>query len=175
MRDTIHLADFFIRNDGENDDLLKDSTSRYLDILFNIGGQTPSMDERAMYSAASAAAGSACLSRQVGASIYSEGGELIGVGSNDVPKSGGGLYSIEDGANDHRCYKWGGKICHNDSHKELLYQSIDRELRAGGIITPPNSYANIKKALKRTEVKDLIRIFTGCACRNGSDHFGRPR
>jgi isoquinoline 1-oxidoreductase alpha subunit len=65
------------------------------------------------------------MSRQVGAAIVSDGRELISIGWNDVPKFGGGLYSEDDQAvydeqkksiedKDHRCFKWGMKICHNE-------------------------------------------------------------
>jgi deoxycytidylate deaminase len=156
VRETIHVSDFFVRNDGENDVRLKSSVARYLSILFNIGVQTPTQNEQAMANAVSAAEGSACLSRQVGASIYTASGELIGVGSNDVPKKGGGLYSCTDGDEDHRCFKWGGKICHNDEHKVRLYKAIDKALRTSGIIPESTKFSEVEAALRLTEVKNLI-------------------
>lgn len=90
VRDTFFQADFFVRNDGENDEKLKQTLSRCLEIIFGFPVHTPTRDESSMYTAYSAAAQSACLSRQVGASIVSLSGELIGVGWNDVPRFGGG-------------------------------------------------------------------------------------
>lgn len=66
VRDAMFLADFFIRNDGDNDKNLRRTVERFLDVMFAIGVQTPTKDESAMYAATSAAAESACLSRQVG-------------------------------------------------------------------------------------------------------------
>lgn len=43
-----------------------------------------------MYSAYAASLQSACLSRQVGAALLDDEGNLLAVGKNDVPKSGGG-------------------------------------------------------------------------------------
>jgi deoxycytidylate deaminase len=158
VRDTIHQADFFIRNDGENDERLRKVLNRYLDILFNIGVNTPTQDETGMYKAMSAASSSACLSRQVGAVIYSQTGELIGVGANDVPKRGGGLYIQDDASADHRCYKWQGRICHNDKRKNDLYEKIfeklsDEELH---LLTPEATLSSIKEVLKKTDIKNLI-------------------
>lgn len=124
VRDTFDKADFFIRNDQENDEILRKTVNRYLEIVFDQNVHTPLRDEEAMYKAQAVAANSACLSRQVGAAIYSEDGELVGIGWNDVPKFNGSLYRAEDGEGDHRCYKWKGKICHNDKYKNGLYEKI---------------------------------------------------
>lgn len=155
VQDTIHLADFFIRNDAENDKRLRENVNRYLSLLFGISVFTPTPDETAMYAAASAATSSACLSRQVGASIYTETGELIGIGCNDVPKFGGGLYSVDDGKSDHRCFLWGGKICHNDAEKEQIYSEIYEALAP---FTNGTQKATIVSSLKQTRVRDLIEF-----------------
>ncbi|WP_417794994.1 anti-phage dCTP deaminase [Terasakiella pusilla] len=158
VRDTIQEADFFIRNDKSNRDGLQRSIRRYLDLIFNTKLITPNQDETAMYNAAAAAAGSGCLSRQVGAAIYSVDGELLSKGRNDVPKSGGGLYCSEDFESDHRCHKWGENKCHNDTRKDGLYLDIykviqDHLAKGKGI-----EFADIKEALRSTDVKNLIEF-----------------
>ena len=153
---TAYLSDFFVRNDGENDTRLVSTIQRYLEIGFNISVHTPTTDEAGMYSAVSAASKSACLSRQVGAAIYSREGELISVGWNDVPKAQGGLYSAEDGEHDHRCYLWGGKLCHNDRKKEELYNKIFKKLSDEGLLLAKVDPATLRSALVTTPVKDLI-------------------
>lgn len=130
VRDTIEKADFFVRNDRENDIGLTDTLSRDLEILFHATIHTPTEGECAMYEAQAAAANSACMSRQVGAAIYSKKSELISVGWNDVPKPGGGLYGASDGDADHRCFKWGGKICHNDANKSRIRDELYSEINA---------------------------------------------
>jgi deoxycytidylate deaminase len=157
VRDAMFLADFFIRNDGENDIRLKTTMDRFLEIIFGIGVQTPSHDESAMYAAASAAAGSACLSRQVGAVIATKEGEIIGIGNNDVPKFQGGLYSMEDKAADHRCHLWRNKICHNDARKEEIFQGIIRILRADGIIDDRKKQKTLQ-ALQKSDIRNLIEF-----------------
>jgi deoxycytidylate deaminase len=159
VRDTIHLADFFVRNDQENDERLGTALQRYLDIIFGVGINTPTQDESAMVEASSAASNSACLSRQVGAVIYSEDGELIGIGANDVPKFGGGLYGEEgepSGKADNRCFKWDGKICHNDARKDRLYKAIYEALKAKALLASEVTLEAVMAAVKRTQVKDLI-------------------
>jgi deoxycytidylate deaminase len=109
-----------------------------------------------MYAAVSAASKSACLSRQVGAAIYSEKGELLSVGWNDVPKGRGGLYSANDGDNDHRCFKWKGKVCHNDRKKEELYSKIFNQLDKEGLLSADVDLPKLREQLLKTPVKDLI-------------------
>jgi len=157
VRDAMFLADFFIRNDGENDIKLKSTIDRFLDIIFGIGVQTPTHDESAMYAAASAAAGSACLSRQVGAVIATAEGEIIGIGNNDVPKFQGGLYSVEDKELDHRCHQWRGKICHNDARKEEILHGIVRILREDGIIDDKKKQKAFQ-ALQKSDIRNLIEF-----------------
>lgn len=157
VRETIHESDFFVRNDGISESLLERTIKRYLNILFNSGINTPTLDEVAMYSAASQASSSACLSRQVGAAIYSDLGELIGIGSNDVPKpKTGGLYCVGDGDDDHRCFRVMGGICHNDHRKSLLYQAIFEELAKDEILSEKGLYPAVERALRRTDIRNLI-------------------
>jgi len=158
VRQTIHLADFFVRNDKDNMSSLSETASRYCSILFNTLIQTPTRDETAMFNAMAAASRSACMSRQVGASIYSEKGELIGIGWNDVPKCDGGLYSVEDKDNDHRCYLWGDRVCHNDHEKDKLYSAITSALMTERLISDAASEADIRRVLKKTDIRSLIEF-----------------
>jgi deoxycytidylate deaminase len=156
VRDTFFEADFFVRNDQSNDRRLRRDLGRYIEILFGLPAHTPTRDESAMYSAYSQAMGSACLSRQVGAAIVSADGELIGLGRNDVPRFKGGLYGTEDDDIDHRCFKWGSKICHNDRQKEALYDDIRKQLHTAGLLAPGATAATVRDAIAQTEVRDLI-------------------
>lgn len=155
VSNTAYLSDFFIRNDGENDQRLIDVINRYLSIIFNTQVHTPTIEEAGMYAAVSASSKSACLSRQVGAAIYSPDGELVSVGWNDVPRSGGSLYAVECGDEDHRCYRWGGKICHNHRKKEDLYDRLFEQLTQDGHIKAV-SREEFRKSMLKTPVRDLI-------------------
>src|SRR5690606_10804695 len=85
----------------------------------------------AIYHAFGAALQSSCLSRQVGACLVSQSGEIISIGTNDPPKFGGGVYN-EDSNPDARCHKFEFSLeegvtfvgCHNDRKKSQLINSI---------------------------------------------------
>ena len=111
-----------------------------------------------MYAAASAGAKSACLSRQVGAAIYSKDNELIGVGWNDVPRAGGGLYAEDLGMADLRCFRWGEKVCHNDKHKGLLYEDVFKALEAEGLLSSDAKAKKVRQVLSKTDIRNLIEF-----------------
>lgn len=119
---TAHQANYFIRNSTDTKDDLEGPVGRFLRTIFGVTLHTPTLDEKGMMEAASAAVRSACLSRQVGAAIYDPDGDLLGVGCNDVPRFGGGLYN--EGGTDHRCFRWQNNECHNDKQKSLLAARI---------------------------------------------------
>lgn len=122
---TIFHSEFFVTNSKENIDSLAPNLNRYVRIMMGDKSITPTIEENAMFHAQSAAVRSGCLSRQVGAAIIDSKGNLLSTGCNDVPKSGGGLYRIEDGKNDSRCMlKYGGK-CKNYEEKEFIFKDIE--------------------------------------------------
>ncbi|TPG16645.1 hypothetical protein EAH87_13375 [Sphingomonas koreensis] len=158
-------SDFFICNDRRSDDL-RISVQRYLDLLFDTSIHTPTRAESAMYEADAAAANSACMSRQVGASIVSADSELIAVGWNDVPKFGGSLYSEDDRAvydddargmidRDHRCYNWAGGKCHNDDRRNLLMSDVtEKVMGASGADATKRSA--VRAAVAETDIRAII-------------------
>jgi deoxycytidylate deaminase len=128
VRDTFPLADFFLRADTNTDSQLEVRIRRFLDLMLGKRIITPTIAERAMYAAHSAARNSACLSRQVGAAITNQDGDLLATGWNDVPKPFGGLYQSlsldETSDSDHRCWNKDGGKCFNDEEKTLLSKTI---------------------------------------------------
>ena len=124
--------------------------------LFGSPVHTPTIDESSMYAAYAEAARSACLSRQVGAAIVSEKGELIGLGRNDVPQFGGGLYTEDSYENDHRCHIWRDKCCHNDKKKGVLYLQVFDVLKRSNLLSGEASLEEVTTAVKATDVKSLI-------------------
>ena len=89
VRDTFSEADFFLRY-GDRE-YMKNEIRRFLEIIFGFPFHTPRTDEMGMYYAQSASYRSADLSRQVGAALANENGELLATGCNEVPARGGGL------------------------------------------------------------------------------------
>jgi deoxycytidylate deaminase len=129
LLDTIFHSDFFIRNTKGNIKAFLPNLKRFLKLILGEAPLTPTIEESAMYYAQSAAVRSACLSRQVGASIIDDTGELISTGCNDVPKYGGGLYSKEDESNDNRCMNLYGEACQNYVFKDKIFRDVDKILK----------------------------------------------
>lgn len=93
-RKAFQLCDFFLKLGSRP--LVRQQLHRFLDLIFGHPHKTPSREEYGMFLAFTASLRSADLSRQVGASIFSEQGDVISLGCNDVPKGGGGLYWPDD-------------------------------------------------------------------------------
>jgi deoxycytidylate deaminase len=162
-RKVFSLSDFFLCNDEKQEELRR-KIRRFLDLIFSVGIHTPTRAEAAMYDADAAGAGSACMSRQVGAAILSASGELIAVGQNDVPKYGGGLYKENDQSvfvdgkiqdKDHRCFKWGGCICHNDDSRKKIIEGIVGKIAGSDFLKRGTTVDRVREALKDTDVDDL--------------------
>ena len=117
-RKTFELADAWVENDQQ--------LARLLDLIFGNCFQTPGDDENAMSLAYTEALRSSDLSRQVGAAIVSETGELIATGRNEVPTAGGGQYSPpeEDTPTARDCDL-------GEDYNQRERQAIQRELVAG--------------------------------------------
>ena len=152
---TIKNADFFVANSKENIDTLTPNLKKYIKLMMGDKGVTPTLEENAMFHAQSAAVKSGCLSKQVGAAIVDENGNLLATGCNDVPKAGGGLYSIENGEDDSRCmFKYGGQ-CKNDEKKEEIFNDIENIIKSK--ITDEKLVDSISKDIRANEkLKNII-------------------
>lgn len=107
-RDVFELADFHISiNNAFEDTNMSDNynverkkisaqvsiqINRIIDLMFGSPYHTATFEEYAMFMAYSTALRSGDLSRQVGAVIATDDNEIIAMGSNEVPKFGGGQY-----------------------------------------------------------------------------------
>ncbi|MGN7998651.1 anti-phage dCTP deaminase [Sphingomonas sp. 22176] len=90
LRDAFHLADVFI--DGMTAVPMRSKITRFINALFGLNETAPTKDEFGMYAAKAASLRSTDLSRQVGAAIFSNDGDLLTQGCNEVPKAFGGNY-----------------------------------------------------------------------------------
>jgi len=161
-------SDLFICNDQKKNEI-EVRIKRYFEIIFGTRIHTPTRAETAMHKAAAVAANSACMSRQVGAAIVSKKGELIGVGWNDVPKFGGGLYIEEDQFtwnqeqqavvdSDHRCFKWGGNKCHNEIRRLDILDRIAKSVAASSHVRKETTAKDIRALLDGTDVDSLTEF-----------------
>jgi len=161
VTDTFQEADFFLRIDKSSSNNIEPKIKRYLELIFSCDVVTPSVHETAMYLASAAAGNSACLSRQVGAALTDENGEVISVGWNDVPKAGGSVYQFDDKdpavTKDFRCMNLESGICFNDKEKREITDFLLKEFIEKKIIDEKN----IDKAIsiiKSSKIKELIEF-----------------
>lgn len=162
VSDTFPQSDFFLRMDTSATSELSLRVERFLDLILGTKIITPTFEESAMYAAASAASGSACLSRQVGAAVTDAAGEVLAVGWNDVPKPFGGLYQTDHkndprGSKDLRCYNKDGGKCFNDEEKNLLAESIIDTLGAD-LIPQAREALAVSRLASNRKIKGLIEF-----------------
>jgi deoxycytidylate deaminase len=161
VRDVFPLADFFLR-DEDADDRVESQLRRYLGLMLGTRIMTPTNGERAMYAAHSAAKNSACLSRQVGAALINDGGDVLSVGWNDVPQASGGLYqtgqAYDASAADHRCWNKSGGTCFNDAEKTKMSHQLAAVLAGEGIIDAAKVDEVAGKLRRSSEVSNLIEF-----------------
>jgi deoxycytidylate deaminase len=162
VRDVFPQSDFFLRAGDGSDAQVASALKRYLDLLLRVRIVTPKASERAMYAAYSAARNSACLSRQVGAALTDEAGDLLATGWNDVPAPFGGLYqTTEEGVQarpDQRCWNRGGGKCFNDEEKDGIAKLIADALVDGGVIRREQASRASETIRHHTQLKDLIEF-----------------
>lgn len=94
VRDTFSLADFFV--DGRSKASLKAVIPRVVQLIFGEAFVPPLREEQGMYHAFAAGLRSAEMGRQVGAALMNRAGDVVSVGTNDVPSGMGGLYWSPD-------------------------------------------------------------------------------
>lgn len=163
---TLHLSDYFIRNDAITIEGKRTKLNRFLDLVHGDKSVTPTDAEHGMYAAYCAGLRSACLSRQVGVAIAAPTGEVIATGCNDVPKATGGLYSASSRGPDMRCVHQDDQVCFNDLHKRKLQgeigEVIDQALKGvktGPITLSDQDRKSLLDAIYRdTRLKDLIEF-----------------
>jgi len=138
LRNTFHLADIFV--DAKDAQALRQSLTRALELLFAYPFHTPTRDEFGTFHAKAAALRSAELGRQVGAAITTPNGDIIAIGTNEVPRFGGGLYWPGD-TPDRREYQVGEDA--NDRHKRALLEDLLNRLIQEGWLNEAKSQQNV--------------------------------
>ena len=152
-RDAFHMADFFVDNSidratieggqpkSQRDWHVVGKLERLTKILSHKEIIRPTIEETAMHHAYSAQLRSACLSRQVGAALIDNGGNLLATGTNEVPRAGGGVYGEypdepeKEFRFDHRCAFRDSKYCSNTREQNDIIadavQSIESVVELG--------------------------------------------
>lgn len=139
-----------------------------MSVFFGDNHVTPTHDEYGMYMAKSASLRSSDLSRQVGAAIFLDSGEIATLGCNEVPKAGGGTYWMGD-LPDGRDFVQGHDP--NERHKvALLVDIVDRLKKSSALaerfqeIESPYSIAKAllqetgAESIRESRIMDLIEF-----------------
>lgn len=160
-RDTYHLSDFYI-NFGRNDDQVKNTIQRFLELIFSHPYKNPTFDEFAMFMAFSSSVRSGDLSRQVGA-VISKNRQIISTGANECPVSGGGLYWAEvDVTTGEVVDKNDGKdyTRNEDSNKAEQTQIIEEIISGASKIdkVTPEQIENLRSLLELSRIRDLTEF-----------------
>lgn len=128
-----HDADFVINSDI-SDPSTEQQIKRFCESLFSSNSISPTKQEYGMFMAKAAALRTTDLSRQVGAAIFSPDGEIMSLGSNEVPKALGGLY-WEDDKDDDRDHRRGFDA--NDRRKQELLRDLAKRAKCPDLLTVP--------------------------------------
>jgi deoxycytidylate deaminase len=123
VSDTFPLADVFV--DASHPEKLKQTLDRFIEILFGYPFHTPTRTEYGMFHAQGSALRSSDLSRQVGAAITDHDGQVVALGTNEVPKGGGGPYWEDGTTKDGRDFTFGYDVS-TDMKKRALRQLLER-------------------------------------------------
>ncbi|MGJ4889241.1 anti-phage dCTP deaminase [Bradyrhizobium sp. HKCCYLRH3099] len=174
VRETFHHADVFI--DGLVRSEMDLKLSRFVQALLGKTDIAPSKAEYGMYAAKSASLRSSDLSRQVGAAVFSDDGEMITQGCNEVPKAFGGTYWDTESP-DFRDVKL-RRDPNETIKKELLRELFDRLDRAGLLsdkakkVGSPGQMVEKFTRKKRKNRDEDDGILAGCAVLDLTE-FGR--
>lgn len=135
-----HDADLIVNSDVEQN--VETQVIRFCELIFGSNTISPTKYEYGLFVATAAALRTLDLSRQVGAAVFEPTGEIVALGSNEVPKAGGGTYWCDE-AYDDRDYR--RKRDSNDLRKREIFGEIAR------LIAPEQ---DAKKLLRNQKVRD---------------------
>ena len=135
-----HDADFIVSLDVPQP--VDQQVNRFCEVIFGSNSISPTRTEYGLYLAKAAALRTLDLSRQVGAAIFSTSGEVMALGSNEVPKAGGGSYWGEDQFDDRDFKRM------HDSNEQRKKEII------GEIISILKPKASVDAVLGTTAIQD---------------------
>lgn len=161
VEEVFHLGDVFVPGKGEQ--RIEYTVSRFFDAFFGSNKITPNKYEYGMYAAAGASLRSSDLSRQVGAAIFSQEGEVLALGCNEVPKAGGGTYWDEHDSDPVRDIDRG--VDANHKRKQQIVHDFVTRLSKIGMINCGNrdpeelvSEILAQKAIQDSQLLDIIEF-----------------
>lgn len=153
LQETFPTADLFI--DIDEPEKAERLIEKFLSGLFGSNLISPTREEHGMYLARNAALRSMDLSRQVGAAIMTDAGEVITLGCNEVPKALGGTY-WQDDSGDARDFQKGFDA--NERIKKSLLVDFTRRLQDGDFLKSDRQIDDVARfILKETSKGGRLR------------------
>jgi deoxycytidylate deaminase len=143
-----HDADLIVNTDISNPSPA-DQIIRFCELLFGANSISPTKPEYGMLAARMAALRSLDLSRQVGAAIFTGSGEIIALGSNEVPKAGGGTYWCDDPFDDREFRRSADS---NDQRKREIFGEVLDVLSPGADLNA----AMANEAVRNLQLMDAL-------------------
>lgn len=154
ISDTFYTADFFVEcKSRESVDI---AIKRFLKGIFGSNLISPTRDEYGSYFAKAASLKAVDMSRQVGAAIFTQGGEIVIMGCNDVAKAGGGLFWEED-QEKHRDIDLGLEA-NKEETSRIIYSFLETLLKKDVIESAPEqilSRRDVKEAISESLIGDI--------------------
>jgi deoxycytidylate deaminase len=166
IRDSFPLADVFV--DSTTAEGAMGSIKRFTELLFGTAIHTPTKDEYGMFHAQAASLRSAALGRQVGATVTTEGGDIVAIGTNEVPKAGGGLYWCDDDP-DMRDFKLGYEV--SDKIKRRVLGDIIGRLQSCGWLSQDKQKTPIAQLVEAAFTENATSIMKGSHLTNSIEYF----
>lgn len=146
---TFPEADVFV--DTMDRERMRLDIQRFIRLIFGYPFHTPTRDEQGTFLAKSAALRSSALGRQVGSAITNSEGDVLVVGTNEVPKASGGMYWEGDHP-DGRDFK--RRLDISDRHKrDVLGDALSR-LKAKGWLAAPYNAMDVPELVQKALGKD---------------------
>src|SRR6185437_3102314 len=166
VRDTFPVADFFV--DASQPEQAKNSVKRMVELIFESEIHTPSRDEFDMFHAQAAALRSAALGRQVGATITTCDGDIVAVGTNEVPRAGGGLYWFEDQP-DKRDFKLGYET--SDRLKRRVLGDLIRRMKDRQWLVKEKQESSVQQLIEEAFGEKSSSLMKGSHLVNSIEYF----
>jgi deoxycytidylate deaminase len=150
LRDVYQLCDLFV-----SADMLFPPIDRFVRLILGDHGETPFADEQFMFHAQAASLMSGALGRQVGAVLVSPHREVLGVGCNEVPKGGGGLYRAGEHYDRRDLHVERDSV--NVHADQILAELLEAERRAGWLAVDV-SLEQAREVLRKSRLMSLLEF-----------------
>lgn len=168
--DIFHEADLIVNADLPQLNP-EQQVERFVNLLFGSNSISPTKIEYGMYIAKSASLRTIDLSRQVGAAVFNQSGEILSLGTNEVPKAGGGTYWSSE-AYDDRDYKRGRDS--NDKRKKDILSELMKAFDSSAEVEQILKIPGIKRSqfMDALEYGRIIHAEMSAIC--DAARIGRP-